>query len=216
MACLVHILANEGGYVNHPKDPGGATNFGITHKTLAAWRGRPVTKDDVRNLTPDEATAIYRANYWNLLNADSLPDGVDLEAFDFGVNAGIGRSAKTLQKVLGLKQDGQIGPITIAAAQKADPVALIEAFSKARMDHYRSLRTWSTFKNGWTRRVNEIERASIAMAQNVERAPVTTGTGAGDGYRADTADWQAIIWRVANFFADLMDDGKINQSRSLT
>lgn len=164
MKCVEHILVNEGGYVDHPQDPGGATNLGITHKTLAAWRGQPVTKDDVRNLTRDEACEIYRANYWNALNCDNMPAGVDLVVFDFGVNAGVGRSAKLLQKIVHVEQDGQVGPITIGAVNAIDARFVINAFSDGRMDHYRSLRHWETFKNGWTRRTTEIRSAALEMA----------------------------------------------------
>ncbi|MEV8465287.1 glycosyl hydrolase 108 family protein [Fluviibacterium sp. DFM31] len=164
--CLEIIFMHEGGYSDHPKDPGGATNMGITHKTLAAWRGQPVTRDDVRNLTREEAGEIYRANYWNALSCDSLPAGVDLVAFDFGVNAGVRRSAKLLQKLVHVEQDGQIGPITVGAAQTLEPEHIINAFSDGRMEHYRSLDTWETFKKGWTRRTTETRATALEMAKN--------------------------------------------------
>lgn len=163
MKCVDLILVHEGGFADHPEDPGGATNLGITHKTLAAWRGAPVTKEDVRNLTRDEACEIYRANYWNALNCDNLPAGVDLVAFDFGVNAGVGRAGKLLQSIVHVEQDGQVGPITIGAAQSIDPGFIINAFSDGRLEHYRSLKHWETFKKGWTRRTSESRAAALAM-----------------------------------------------------
>lgn len=160
---LETIFKHEGGYADHPDDPGGATNMGITHKTLAAWRGNPVTRDDVRNMTRDEAGEIYRANYWNALSCDALPSGVDLVVFDFGVNAGVSRAAKLLQKIVHVEQDGQVGLITVGAAKAIDAEHIVTTFSDGRMEHYRSLSIWDTFKNGWTRRTNETREAALAM-----------------------------------------------------
>lgn len=161
--CVAVIFHHEGGYVDHPDDPGGATNLGITHTTLAAWRGRAVSRADVRALDLDEAREIYRANYWNALSCDQLPAGVDLVAFDFGVNAGVRRAAKMLQTVLGVAADGQIGPITVAAAERADARHVVEAFSDARLSYYRGLRHWRTFGRGWSRRTNETRDRALEM-----------------------------------------------------
>lgn len=163
MRCVEIILRHEGGYVDHPNDPGGATNLGITHKTLAAWRGEPVTRDDVRNLTREEACDIYRANYWNALNCDNLPAGVDLVTFDFGVNAGVTRSAKMLQKIVHVEQDGQVGPITFGAVRAIEASFIVAAFSDARLEYYRSLRHWDTFGRGWSRRTAETRAAALEM-----------------------------------------------------
>jgi lysozyme family protein len=165
------ILKHEGGYVDHPKDPGGATNLGITHKTLASWRGRPVTKSDVRNLTKAEAGRIYRANYWNAVNGDSLPPGVDLVVFDFAVNSGVSRAAKALQKLVHAEQDGHIGPATLAQVAKMDPVSLVNGYSEARMGFLRGLHHWPTFKGGWTRRVSETREAALGMVRKVQPSP---------------------------------------------
>lgn len=163
MRCVDIILRHEGGYVDHPDDPGGATNMGITHKTLAQWRGAAVTKEDVRNLTREEACDIYRANYWNALNCDNMPAGVDLVVFDFGVNAGVQRSAKLLQRIVHVEQDGQVGPITIGAVNAIDASFVVGAFSDARMEHYRSLPHWDTFARGWTRRTAETRTEAMEM-----------------------------------------------------
>jgi hypothetical protein len=161
--CLETIFRHEGGYVDHPEDPGGATNMGITHKTLAQWRGTSVTREDVRNLTREEAGEIYRANYWNALSCDALPAGVDLVVFDFGVNAGVSRAGKLLQRIVHVEQDGQVGPITVGAARSIAADHIIDAFSQGRMDHYRALKHWPTFGKGWTRRTNETRDAAMAM-----------------------------------------------------
>ncbi|WP_299965215.1 glycosyl hydrolase 108 family protein [uncultured Roseobacter sp.] len=162
--CIGPILEAEGGFVDHPKDPGGATNMGITFNTLQSWR-RPADIDvnDVRNLTEEEAKQIYRANYWNALSCDELPNGVDLVVFDFGVNAGPGRSAKTLQRVVGVKDDGVIGPITLAAVQAVDPEHIIRRFGELRMEFYRGLDTFPVFGKGWTRRVEKVGDRALEL-----------------------------------------------------
>ena len=147
-----------------PADPGGATNMGITHKTLAASRGvESVTKQEVKDLTLDEAKEIYRVNYWNALNCDQLPAGVDLVVFDFGVNAGVGRSARLLQDIASVKADGQVGTITLGAVQRLGADFIVSRFSEGRMEHYRGLSTFPTFGKGWTRRTTETREAALGM-----------------------------------------------------
>lgn len=164
-ACLAEVLRHEGGFVDHPADPGGATNRGITLATLSDWRGRPVSKSEVRALTVAEAAAIYRARYWDVVQGDRLPPGVDLAVFDFAVNSGPGRAARTLQQVLVVPQDGAIGPVTLAALARAPgPVTLIIALCDARLRFLRGLPTWPTFGKGWARRVEEVEGAALRVA----------------------------------------------------
>lgn len=166
------ILKHEGGFVNDFADPGGATNMGITHGTLAAWRGRPVTVHDVKTMTELEAREIYMAHYWNAVRADELPPGVDLVVFDFAVNAGVSTSAKVLQRLVYVKADGAVGPITLDAAWKIDPISLINGFSEDRMRHYRSLKTFPRFGVGWTRRTSDVRRIALEMAREAELVPV--------------------------------------------
>ena len=147
--CLDEVLLKEGGFVNDPRDPGGATNMGITLRTLAAWRHADVTAEEVEKLGHDEACDIYRANYWNVMRCDDLPRGVDLFVFDFGVNAGPATSVKLLQKVAGAESDGSIGPLTLRAVASSDSRTLIEALTTARLDHYRNLAGYPTFGKGW-------------------------------------------------------------------
>jgi lysozyme family protein len=163
--CLHVVLREEGGYTNDPNDPGGATNFGITIADLREWRGHDVTPDDVKNMTKAEALEIYRAKYWNPMQCGDLPDGIDLEVFDFGVNAGIRTSVKMLQLVIGVTQDGSVGPITLNAAKAANARSVIQAFSQHRLDYYRSLTgEWPHFGAGWTNRTNSVEQAALDMA----------------------------------------------------
>lgn len=167
------ILASEGGYVDHPSDPGGATNMGITHKTLAAWRGKPVTKQDVRNLKKDEALRIYKAQYWDAVRGDELPEGLDYAVFDYGVNSGPSRAIKELQRVLGVTADGVIGVQTLDAISRNSAVKLIEGITARRLAFVRGLKTYSTFGRGWDRRINDVARKASKLAVGVD-APNST------------------------------------------
>lgn len=172
-ACLSHVLQSEGGYVDHPSDPGGATNMGITIATLRTWRGRSVTKADVKALTRAEAAAIYRKNYWDAVRGDDLPRGLDLVAFDAAVNSGVSRGAKWLQSALGVPADGKVGPKTIAAANAAHNDAVIDRACDLRLGFLRQLGTWKTFGKGWTRRVESVREAASKMAaEHVTVTPV--------------------------------------------
>lgn len=163
-ACFDRLMKSEGGYVDHPKDPGGATNLGVTQATLSTWRRQPATKTDVRNLTRVEAAEIYRARYWSAVRGDDLPAGVDYAVFDYAVNSGPGAAIKALQRALGVTADGALGPATLAAARQAQPAALVRAIGRERLGLLQRLTTWATFGKGWGRRCKEVEVAACAMA----------------------------------------------------
>lgn len=162
-ACVAEVLRHEGGFVNQPSDPGGFTNRGITLATLSAWRGRTAMPSDIRALTEAEAKEIYRAKYWDAIRGDSLPAGVDLAVFDFAVNSGPGRAARALQSLVGVTQDGAIGPKTLAAVGSAEPARLASDLCRTRLAWMRGLPTWVAFGRGWERRVLEVEAQAVAM-----------------------------------------------------
>ncbi|MGP9822586.1 glycoside hydrolase family 108 protein [Salinarimonas sp. NSM] len=165
-ACVTIVLQLEGGYVDDPRDPGGATNMGITLSTLRDWRKDPsLGPDDVKALTETEAKAIYRASYWNPMQCDGLPAGVDLSVFDFGVNAGPSRSVKLLESLVGTTQDGVMGPQTLAATAAQDAPDLIRRFADGRIAYYKSLSGWDRYGTGWTNRTNTVEKDALAMAR---------------------------------------------------
>jgi len=153
--CLETILHHEGGYVNHPKDPGGETNLGVTKRVYEEHGG---TKD-MKDLTVEDVAPIYKKGYWDKMKGDELPDGLDLCVFDFGVNAGPGRAAKYLQTMIGTVADGGIGPNTLKAVaeyvEKHGIEKSIENYQEARQSYYEKLSTFATFGRGWTRRVDE-------------------------------------------------------------
>ena len=161
--CLELILHHEGGYVNHPKDPGGETNLGVTKRVYEEWGG---TKDMV-DLTVEDVAPIYEKNYWGRVKGDDLPSGLDLCVFDFAVNAGPGRAAKYLQSMIGTTVDGGIGPNTLrAVGNYVEEVGLqsaIENYQESRQRYYEKLSTFETFGRGWTRRVEETTAEAIAL-----------------------------------------------------
>lgn len=165
-ACLDEVLRHEGSYADHPADPGGATNMGITHRTLARWRKISpwwdLPKSAVMALSRDEAAQIYRAEYWNAVRAADLPKGVDLAVFDFGVNSGPDRAIRVLQAALGVAVDGIVGPVTLGAAGRADAGTLINAICDRRLGFLRALSLFATFGRGWTSRVAAVRAAALS------------------------------------------------------
>ena len=156
-SALAAVLHHEGGFVNHPSDPGGMTNLGVTKRVWEEWTGKPATEADMRALTPEMVGPLYKTRYWDAVRADDLPSGVDLCVFDCAVNAGVGRASKFLQQAVGVAADGKIGPMTIAAttAKPADDV--VDEFCALREAHYKSLPTFATFGKGWMRRLASVE-----------------------------------------------------------
>lgn len=168
------ILGHEGGYVNHPSDPGGATNLGITIATFRRYIKRDGTIADLKALTIQQAVVVYKAQYWDKVRGDELPSGVDYTVADFAVNSGPHRAAVYLQKALGVTQDGAIGPNTIAAARAADPKKVIRKINADRLAFMKRIRRgelWKTFGRGWQRRVDAVRSTSLSL---VDKLPPAT------------------------------------------
>lgn len=163
-ACLAIILQSEGGFVDDPQDPGGATNLGITLHTLSGWVGHTATIADVQALTAADVSPIYRADYWNAAHCDAVPDGVDLMVFDCAVNSGVGRAIRTLQMAGGVTADGAFGPNTAKAVASVAPEVIIGNMATSRETFYRSLPTFSRFGVGWLARLDRTEQAALRMA----------------------------------------------------
>jgi len=161
-ACLDVTLAHEGGWADHPKDPGGATMKGVTIGTFRRYYPN-ATKDDLRAISDADLRMIYRDGYWTPVKGDDLPIGVDLAVFDYGVNAGPGRSIRHLQRVVGATSDGKIGPKTLAAVKDAAPLDVIKGVCAARLSFKQGLKTWGVFGRGWSRRVAEVEAKAASM-----------------------------------------------------
>lgn len=146
-AILDAVLKFEGGFVNDPRDPGGATNRGITQRTLSQHLGRKATLTDVRNLPRETAAEIYRKRYWNAIGGDMLPSGVDALAMDIAVNSGVGRAAQWLNDSANLPRGDRI-----------------RWLDRRRRSFWRALKTFAVFGNGWMRR----ENAMLALALKLD------------------------------------------------
>lgn len=153
--CLNATLVHEGGWSNHPKDPGGATMRGVTQRTYDGWRQRNnLPKRSVRFIETSELKDIYRKQYWDITKCDELPAGIDFLLFDGNVNSGPDRSVRWLQDALGVKVDGHIGEATLSAAREyPDHDELCAAILVRRLAFMRGLKTWKTFGKGWSARV---------------------------------------------------------------
>ena len=178
---LRRLLVHEGGYTNHPSDPGGPTNFGITIVDYRKYVKPGATAADVRAMRLDEAKTIYRSKYWNALRCDELPAGLDYAAFDYGVNSGTGRAAKVLQRVVGFADDGRITDALVAAIRKRDVADLVRRLCDERLAFLKRLKTWPVFGAGWGRRVAEVRAAALRMAAQQTTSAPTLGASPGKG-----------------------------------
>lgn len=154
---LTLVLKHEGGYVNHPDDPGGETNCGITLTTARAhgYQG------NMRDLPLSMVKQIYRASYWKPCRCDELPAECRFDVFDAAVNSGVSRASMWLQEIVEVAADGKIGPLTLAAANKLDGEHISRLYTARRLRFMTSLSTWPTFGKGWARR----------LADNLEVVP---------------------------------------------
>lgn len=186
------VLKHEGGFVNHPKDPGGATNKGITLATFRRYVKRNGTVSDLKSLTTEQAGKVYKAQYWDKVKGDQLPSGIDYSVFDFAVNSGSARAAKYLQAVLGVTQDGIIGPKTLSAANSANATFVIERLCDDRLAFLKRLKTWPTFGKGWGRRVEEVRSEAKAMVDAPRAIPTPTPRPVDDQPLSGSL-WQSIL-----------------------
>lgn len=174
--CLPLTLAYEGGWSNHPLDPGKATMRGVTQAVYDDWCAmHGLATQSVRYISDGELTQIYQWRYWDAARCGSLPLGVDYALFDFAVNSGVRRSVQLLQRVLAIKDDGAMGPITIAAAvgycRLHDAAKLSDALCSARMTFLRGLPTFATFGKGWKARVmGQMEGSQVDDTGVADRA----------------------------------------------
>ena len=162
--CLDLVLKSEGGWVNHPSDPGGETNLGVTKRVWEEYVGHPV--ESLKKLTKDDVAPLYELKYWRPCYGEVLPRGLDFVVFSMGVNAGPGRSIKLLQQSLGCVSDGVIGPRTRELISASNPATLISKFSETRREYYRALKNFPTFGRGWLARVDKEESEALDMAKN--------------------------------------------------
>jgi lysozyme family protein len=200
--------------VDHVRDPGGATNLGITIGTAKANRldldrDGDVDKADVRLITPATAAPVYKAKYWDAVRGDELPSGLDYAVFDFAVNSGVSRAAIFLQDLVGVAPDGRIGPLTLKAVAQHKPEDLIRRLCDKRMMFLQRLSTWNTFGKGWTSRVNGVRKEALAFAtvqsvpvppQKPVQTPPKPVSEAKPAPAAKSSPWTALIDALVRIF----------------
>lgn len=146
------LLKHEGGFSDHAADPGGKTRYGITEAVAreVGYRG------DMRELPVDLAKRIYKARYWDAVRAEELPEAIRYAVFDAAVNSGPRQAIRWLQRAVGVRDDGIIGPQTLAAARAADPERLLRCFLARRLRFMAELPNWPAFGRGWARRIADL------------------------------------------------------------
>ena len=167
---LALVLKSEGGFTTDTHDNGnklpdgraGSTNLGVTQANWEAFVGHPVTWDNMKALTPETVAPFYKRKYWDMAHCDDLPNGLDYLVFDFGVNAGVGRSIKTLQTAIGVTADGSLGPLSLSAINNLESKLLIERFTDAKEKFYKSLNN-PIYEKGWLARVEQTEKSAMSM-----------------------------------------------------
>ncbi len=164
------LMVHEGGYVNNSADPGGMTNLGVTKRAWEKYVGHPVSEADMRALTPDRVKSFYKTEYWDKIHGDDLPAGLDYCVNDTCVNSGPGRAVMLLQGVLGLKEDGALGPVTLAAVRERDPHDIVPAYCEARLDFMKTLPTWHVFGEGWEPRVERVQAEALSLVSHEKSA----------------------------------------------
>lgn len=168
--CISYVLISEGEeYTNHPSDPGGPTKWGITLQDVRLHLKKGATAADVKRLTKAQAIWVYKHKYWDALNCDALPSGLDYTIFDYGVNSGIARAGRVLRQALKLPQsDWHVTAAVLRAIAASDTEDLIRYVNKERLAFLKKLRTWRVFGRGWNRRVASVLKISLALHSPVK------------------------------------------------
>ena len=171
-AAISRVFEHEGGYTNDAADPGGPTNWGITIFDARMYWKPDATAADVRTMPKSVASEIYVKHYADPVKYDLLPAGVDYAVLDYGINSGIGRAAKVLQRITGAPVDGKIGLATVAAARAMDPTDLVSRIQDERLAFLQNLKTWPVFGKGWGRRVKEVRTTALGMVGKYPLPPM--------------------------------------------
>lgn len=197
-AALRLVLKHEGGYSNHPSDPGGATNFGITLAVARANWKRNATPADLKRIPMSVVADIYRSQYWDKAGCNGLPDGLDYCVFDYAVNSGVGRAVRSLRQ---------------ARKSETRVQAQIQAICDERMEFLKRLRTWGVFGKGWARRVTEVRQNALAMAHTIEddeSASRLTGASADDHLTDEPCEPQAgMLAKAKHWWKEIAGAGGV-------
>lgn len=172
---ITQVFKSEGGYTNESTDPGGPTNWGITIADARKYWKDDATAKDVKDMPKSVAEGIYIQHYARPIQYDLLPAGVDYSVLDYSINSGISRAVKTLQSVVGVTQDGFMGPLTLQALQHMDSVTTINEIWSHRLSYDKSLtHLWPTYGRGWTTRCSEGNALALSLQKRYSVSPVAS------------------------------------------
>lgn len=200
---LARVLRHEGGFVHHPKDPGGATNKGITLATYRRYINPSGSISDLKKITPAQVEKVYKEQFWDEVAGDLLPSGVDYAVFDFAVNSGPSRAIRHLQMAVNVEPDGKIGAVTLAAVMKADKAETINRICNTRLQFKKRLKTWATFGKGWSRRVADVREYALKLAKEAqdEQPAVTPKPDTKPvPVKPQRSMWALLMLTILNFF----------------
>jgi len=164
------MLKSEGGFSDDPRDNGnklpdgrpGSTMLGVTQYNWEHWTGHQVTHAQMKKLTPADVKPFYKKKFWDACRCNDMPKGIDYLVFDFAVNAGVGRGAKTLQSAVGATPDGAIGPLTLAAVSKFNSTELVNKFTDEKVAWYKSLKN-PKYEQGWLNRAEIVRQRALKI-----------------------------------------------------
>ena len=139
------LLGHEGGYINNPDDPGGETNWGISKRSYPHLT--------IKDLTREQAIALYHRDFWMVVHGDDLPDGISYQLLDYAVNSGCSTALRALQRAVGVADDGHIGPVTLLAINSTQPHDLVMNLLAERLNFMTKLSNWPNASRGWARRI---------------------------------------------------------------
>ena len=154
---LKRVLKHEGGYVNHPSDPGGETNFGITKSTARSYGYH----GSMRTIPMTVVEKIYKSQYWDAMSCENFDCALAYQLFDAAVNHGLLNARKILQRTIKVKDDGIIGAVSLAAIRQLDTADLVQMFNAERISFYTRISTFPTFGRGWMNRMVDNLRYAV-------------------------------------------------------
>ena len=167
---ITQVFKDEGGYTNESTDPGGPTNWGITIYDARQYWKSDATAEDVRTMPKAIAEDIYRKHYADVVRYNDLPPGVDYSVLDYAINSGTSHSVKTLQQIVGVTEDGQLGSITLQAVLQKEPIETINKIWDERLAYDHSLtHLWHTYGHGWTNRIINGKKLALSLYEQYER-----------------------------------------------
>lgn len=157
------LFEQWGALADHPSDPGGMTNLGVTRHVWERWVGREVPESEMRALTPELVTPMFKATLWDAIGGGELPSGVDVVVFDLAVNSGPRYAVQVLQKLLGAELGGLVNPDMLSRASSADPSKLISDYTEERLAYLRMIPDWITSEEDRTKRVAAVKAVAESL-----------------------------------------------------